>query len=82
MLNAVCNQRLACRYMMVLRQINSYENIVRICKLDPLRHAVSEIVRQNSQNNQRLLIYMNDGNQVLISADEMSKKMVISGMVK
>lgn len=43
---------------------------------DPLRHAVSEIVwSPNSQNNQRLLIYMNDGNQVLISADEMSKKM-------
>ena len=43
---------------------------------DPLRHAVSEIVwSPNSQNNQRLLIYMNDGNEVLISADELSKKM-------
>ncbi|WP_258087962.1 cell division protein FtsQ/DivIB [Weissella fangxianensis] len=43
---------------------------------DPLRHAVSEIVwSPNSQNNQRLLIYMNDGNQVLIRADEMSKKL-------
>jgi cell division protein FtsQ len=42
----------------------------------PLRHAVSEIVwSPNKQNNQRLLIYMNDGNEVLISANELSKKM-------
>lgn len=42
----------------------------------PLRHAVSEIVwSPTEQNNQRLLIYMNDGNEVLISANELSKKM-------
>ncbi|SCB87802.1 cell division protein FtsQ/DivIB [Weissella bombi] len=42
----------------------------------PLRHAVSEIVwSPTKQNNQRLLIYMNDGNEVLISANELSKKM-------
>lgn len=42
----------------------------------PLRHAVSEIVwSPTKQNNQRLLIYMNDGNEVLINANELSKKM-------
>ena len=42
----------------------------------PLRHAVSEIVwSPDAQNAQSLKLYMNDGNQVLISADDLSKKL-------
>ena len=46
-------------------------------KLSPaLRHAVSEIVwSPNKQNRQRLILYMNDGNEVLISANQLAQKM-------
>jgi len=46
-------------------------------KLSPaLRHAVSEIVwAPNKQNQQRLILFMNDGNEVLVSANQLAQKM-------
>ncbi|GAK30636.1 cell division protein DivIB [Weissella oryzae SG25] len=40
-----------------------------------LRHSVSEIIwSPNDQNNQRLLIFMQDGNEVLANADDFASK--------
>lgn len=43
---------------------------------EALRHSVSEIIwSPTKQNPQRLLLFMNDGNEVLIKADSISTKM-------